>query len=288
MLARQFHRIFPFAQLRTAKWILKRKQNENLDSIELFGYEVPLPARTTVHVLLSIEGEKWIEDRCWLQAHLREGMVIMDVGANIGYLTLFFCKAVGPTGAVFAFEPEPDNFEELAGTVEHNHIEWCRTVNCACGRSDEEAFLVAGLNGHIQRDGIALPNCHMVSLDSFVKQHRISKVDLVKIDVEGFEANVLEGMSDILKYHRPILYVEVHPPGFCGNGDPQKVCSLLKKHYENIQAFRIWGDVKQRLPVLGRIRAGFRTEAIVRRNCETTLDEVMESTQHRYQLLALP
>ena len=105
-IARKFHRFFPFSQLRTANWILKSNRNKELSPIRLFGYEVPLRARTSVHVLLSIEGEKWVEDKFLLGPYLRQGMAVMDVGANIGYLTLFFCRAVGPRGAVFAFEPD--------------------------------------------------------------------------------------------------------------------------------------------------------------------------------------
>lgn len=287
-VARQFHRVFPFSQLRTAKWILKRNRNKELSSIKLFGYEVPLRARTTVHILLSIQGERWVEDRFLLQPYLRKGMVVMDVGANIGYLTLFFCRSVGPQGSVFAFEPEPDNFGDLARTIERNQIKWCTPVNSACGASDKEAVIASGLNGYVQPDNAGPPNCHMVSLDSFAAQRGIAKVDFVKIDVEGFEADVLLGMSEILRRDRPVLYVEVHPQGFCGNGDPQKVCSLLKNYYNQIFAFRIWGDVRQRLPAWARLRASFGSDHVVRRECETTLEEVMETTQHRYQLLAIP
>ncbi len=92
----------------------------------------------------------------------------------------------------------------------------------------------------------------------------------------------------MLKRHRPILYVEVHPPGFCGSGDPRRVCAILKDHYSEIHAFRIWGEVRQKLPVWDKVRASFGADHVVRRQCETTLDEVMETRQQRYQLLALP
>ena len=200
-------------------------------------------------LLLSIEGERWVDDRFSLKRYLQKGMVVMDVGANIGYLTLFFCRSVGPQGSVFAFEPEPGNVRELARTVEPNHIDWCTPIKCACGASDKEACVAFGLNGCVQPDSAGPPNCHMVPLDSFVARRGISKVDFVKIDVEGFEADVLVGMSEILKRDRPVLYVEAHPPGFCGNGDSRNVCSLLKNYYDKIFAFRIWGDVRQRLPV---------------------------------------
>jgi len=257
-------------------------------SAKLFGYEVPLQARTTVHVLLLIEGERFVEDRIFLQPYVHEGMTVIDVGANIGYLTLLFCRSVGPRGAVFAFEPEPSNFEELARSIVHNQIKWCTPVNFACGASEKEVGLSFGLNGHVQPDGAGPPNCHMVSLDSFVAQRAIPKIDFVKIDVEGFEADVLLGMSKTIQRDRPVVYLEVHPPGFCGNGNPQKVCSLLKSYYNSIFAFRIWGDVRQHLPVWTKIRASLCADHIVRRECETTLEEVMENRHYRYQLLALP
>lgn len=120
--AHQFHRFFSFAQLRTADRILKRNLNGALMPAKLFGYEVPVHARTNVHVLLSIEGEESVQGSIVFGPHLREDMTTIDVGANIGYLTLFFCNRVGAQGQVFAFELEPDNFRELVRSIEHNHI----------------------------------------------------------------------------------------------------------------------------------------------------------------------
>jgi FkbM family methyltransferase len=286
--AHQFHRFFPFAQLRTANWILKRNPNGTLMPAKLFGYEVSLQARTSVHVLLSIEGEGFVQDSIFLGPHLREGMTAIDVGANIGYLTLFFCHRVGAQGQVFAFEPEPDNFRELVRSIEHNHIKWCTPLNLAVGASDGPASLTFGLNGYIRPDRAGEPNCCMVSLDSFAAQRAIPRIDFVKIDVEGFEADVLLGMSKILERHRPIIYVEVHPAGFCGSGDPRKVCSLLRRHYDNITSYRVWADVRQHLQLWDKIRGSFGADDMVRNKCRTTLKEVMESQQHRYQLVALP
>ena len=59
-------------------------------------------------------------------------------------------------------------------------------------------------------------------------------------------------------------------------------------HYDKIFAFRIWGEVRQRLPVWSKVRASFGADYIVRRECEATLEEVMDTKQYRYQLLALP
>jgi hypothetical protein len=63
---------------------------------------------------------------------------------------------------------------------------------------------------------------------------------------------------------------------------------LLQNYYPNLLAFRIWGEVRQRLPIWARVRASFGVDASMQSQCKATLEEVMENTAQRYQLLALP
>jgi hypothetical protein len=117
--ARWFHKIFPFAELRTAKWTLSRYRHAELPAAKLFGYDLALEPRTSVHVLLYLERERFVEDAIFLGPYIRECMTAFDIAANLGYLTLLLCRKVGPTGHVFAFEPEPENFGELVRNVEN-------------------------------------------------------------------------------------------------------------------------------------------------------------------------
>ena len=110
--ARWFHKLFPFAELRTAKWILSRDGHAEPPAAKLFGYDLALEPRISVHVLLYLERERFVEGAIFLGPYIREGMTAFDIGVNIGYLTLLLCRKVGPTGHVFAFEPEPETFRE--------------------------------------------------------------------------------------------------------------------------------------------------------------------------------
>jgi FkbM family methyltransferase len=286
--ARWFHTMFPFAELRTAEWILSRYGHAELPVAKLFGYDLALKPRTSVHVLLYLERERFVEDAIFLGPYIREGMTAFDIGANIGYLTLLLCREVGPTGHVFAFEPEPENFRELVQNVEKNRISFCVPLQLAVGATDCRVALALGLNGYVQTEAAMEPKCRMVSLDSFVKQHGIPEVDLVKIDVEGHELDVLLGMSKVIDHDRPILYVEVHPLGFCGRGNPEEVCSFLQRYYHRIVVYRTWGEVRGQLSNLKKLWNTFVPTNHIRKRCETTLDQVRACPTGRFQLLCLP
>ena len=113
------------------------------------------------------------------------------------------CKVVGPRGVVFCVRTGPRELPASCANRGTHHIEWCTTVNSACGTSDGPAYLATGLNGYIQARSDSVANCRMTSLDSFTDERKLSKVDLVKIDVEGFEMDVLSGMSAMVKRDRP-------------------------------------------------------------------------------------
>jgi FkbM family methyltransferase len=130
---------------------------------------------------------------------LRPGDVAVDVGAMIGYYTVILAKYVGPTGRVHAFEPDPDNFALLASNVELNGYDHVRCTNALVGsgagrgqlwrapsnRGDHHAFQTAG------RDAV---DVDVVALDDVFDE----PVDLVKIDVQGYESHVLAGMRGLI------------------------------------------------------------------------------------------
>ena len=67
----------------------------------------------------------------YLASTLETGQVFLDIGANIGFYTLFAAQRVGPTGRVFSFEPDPMTFESLRKSVERNGFDWAKCVNAA-------------------------------------------------------------------------------------------------------------------------------------------------------------
>jgi FkbM family methyltransferase len=290
--AKWIHKLFPFCQLRTAKFLLRLNKGSALKvECTLFNYKIELDAhRSTVHILIFMLGEKFLEDDVtFLGPHIKEGMTVFDVGANIGYITYFLCNQIGPKGRVFSFEPDPDNFAELSNNVIRNNVVFCRPVQTAVGSFDGTVAFNFGLNGSVNTGPGPEPNCKITSLDSFVREHSIPQVDLIKIDVEGYELDVLEGMSEILSNgKRPLLYIEAHPMGFGGKGDPARVCSVLEKYYTNIYAYLPLGDLRSTFSKRNKLLTSIVPKKYPLEKCKVTLSEVKKNTKLRYQLLCLP
>lgn len=162
-----------------------------------------------------------------LQATVAElvqpGMVVYDVGANIGYISLLLARAVGAGGQVFSFEALPANVERLRANLALNKLPAAvRVVPAAvveCARQVE--FLVGPSNGTGKAAGSAgrqnlaysqtvrVPG---ISLDEFVYSGGNPPPQVVKMDVEGGEVLALPGMQRLLQEARPLVLLELHGP----------------------------------------------------------------------------
>ncbi len=145
-----------------------------------------------------------------------------DVGANIGYVSLALAKATGQAGRVVAFEPLPANLVRLRANMalnpEGNRVQ---VVGAAVGANNSQAaFMVHGSGGmgKLQtakgrqteyEDPITV---EVISLDDWIKDNGLAPPGLIKIDVEGGEAAVLEGLGRTLNNDRPVILIELHGP----------------------------------------------------------------------------
>jgi FkbM family methyltransferase len=150
---------------------------------------------------------------------LRAGDTFVDVGANWGYFTLAAAHWVGAGGRVLAFEPEPRLFEMLTSNLEANGLAFVRAHRVAAaagpGRLGFTAFRADGGNWGRSRSVAAggRPDfdCETVGLDDALDAAGIGRVQLTKIDVEGGEAAVLDGMGRGLADGRyRYVFVECH------------------------------------------------------------------------------
>lgn len=138
------------------------------------------------------------DDEQFLSHYLAPGMTYVDVGANIGTTTLAGARAVGATGVVVAFEPHPQTFRDLSDSVALNpelaaHITLVESaVGDVTGRVAISDLAENDVN-HINATGIPVS---MTSLD--VALEGIAHIDLLKIDVEGYERNVFRGAKKTL------------------------------------------------------------------------------------------
>jgi len=166
--------------------------------------------------------EEWeyetIEVFCRLSKHARK---VLDIGANTGIYSLIACAAHHET-TVMAFEPVPRIYEQLQRSILRNNFQdRCSTMNAAVSDSEGEAQF------HVPNHGIptvsslhlegfrgiegTLITVPLVTIDGLLKEDE--PVDLVKIDVEGFEDHVLRGMLRTIQNHQPAIILECNVDG---------------------------------------------------------------------------
>lgn len=150
-----------------------------------------------------------------VQSVVCPGWVTVDIGANIGYFTLLLAKLVGPRGRVIVFEPLPENFDVLRENVDlngyRNVILEPKAVLDTPGSARlyrQREHLLTGTASVVQGQGVGL-RVPAVSLDAYLDAIG-ERVNFVKIDVEGAEAAVLNGMRRTLTEDRPGVLVELH------------------------------------------------------------------------------
>jgi FkbM family methyltransferase len=143
-----------------------------------------------------------------LKAVLREGSTFVDVGANVGFFTRMASHLVGPAGAVMAIEPSPTALRLLR--LNTRDLENVRVLAQGLGaRTGVTTFYVRkrGDTSSFDHDPKAKPvSVEVSTLDAITKV--CSKVDLIKIDVEGYERDVIAGGLGSIEKHRPIVYFE--------------------------------------------------------------------------------
>ena len=157
----------------------------------------------------------------WM-AMLRPGQVVCDIGAHYGYFTLLAAQRVQPSGRVIAFEPAPGIRTRLQANLALNGNTSVTVEPLAIGAGPGTALLdtTDSTNtgrAHVVRSVTADSNKEVstvavTALDQYCREKGIQHVDLIKMDIEGSEADALEGMKDGLasgKY--PRLLVEIHP-----------------------------------------------------------------------------
>lgn len=171
-------------------------------------------------------GRYEVAERNLMRPFLEPGQVIVDVGANVGYLTRFFSQSVGPTGKVCAFEPNPMIFSLLKRNVAKFKHASVHNVALSTSAGEAQLFL-AGRDHSVASFAREYSATHvfyqdsgelnsisvkLVNGDDFLHQIQLDKIDVLKIDVEGWELNVLDGLAQtIAASPRLTIFCEFNP-----------------------------------------------------------------------------
>lgn len=164
-------------------------------------------ARSNAQKLLFLEGERYVPERTLLRRLAKPGATVIDVGANIGYFALLFAEAVGEHGRVLCVEPDPANLRELRRNVERNGLSNVEVLATAAGSRDGMVGLMTGLNSRVTDDGAGVLQVPVRMVDSIAPE----RVDLLKVDVEGFEWEVLKGAARVIEAGGATVWLELHP-----------------------------------------------------------------------------
>jgi FkbM family methyltransferase len=163
---------------------------------------------------LAADGVYEPELASFLRDHLRPGGVFVDVGANIGVFTVMAARMVGPSGRVVAIEASPRVYPYLEHNVRTNGLENVRLRHCAAAHEENPGIAFYEAPASHFGMGALSPQFHATptpvashTLDRILAEENVGPVDLVKLDVEGFEANVFRGAHRLLTSDSPPLIV---------------------------------------------------------------------------------
>lgn len=144
------------------------------------------------------------ESVVWCMKLICPGMVVVDIGAHIGYYSRLFSRLVGKSGCVFSFEPCSENYPVLSKNLSHHRYRNVAIFKKAVGAKNTQAtlFISPGHSNHSLNAGftesVGQEQVEITPLDLILEQQGISQVDFIKVDVEGFEIEVLNGMRGII------------------------------------------------------------------------------------------
>lgn len=151
-----------------------------------------------------------------LKSVVSDGMVVIDIGANIGYYALIEAQGVGERGKVLALEPVDSNFALLVRNIRINDYRNLTPIQVAIGDHNGKAimYLSRKSNCHsiVRRSASdETSEVEIVTLDRFVEVQGLTSVGLIRMDIEGYEFTALDGMLGTLRELRPLVFLELHP-----------------------------------------------------------------------------
>lgn len=171
-----------------------------------------------------------------------KNLVVFDVGTNIGETLLNFAKLV-PNGQVHGFEPDIINYDRCCENLKMNTFTNIQLNNLGLGSEAGQYFIKT--NTPSNRGGNKISTqfienntqiINIVTLDQYMVDKKLTKVDLIKIDVEGYELHVLKGATELIKKSKPVFFIELDDNNLKEQGHSAKaLIHFLSEHNYSIK-----------------------------------------------------
>ncbi|MBI5540690.1 MAG: FkbM family methyltransferase [Bacteroidia bacterium] len=248
--------IFPIKQRLFWKGVRKRlkswdkivEEKESTKIITTDNIRFNLYKDDVLSKLIYAENFEWAEKE-WLKSFLKPGMICYDLGANIGFYTLLSAYLTFPNGKIVSLEPVSKTFDRLKANIDINDkISNC--VSCykiaASNSAGELEIFTASKDLHAWNSLVAPQNkdefikeiIKTISLDSLFENENLPVPDFIKIDVEGWEENVLIGAKHILTKFSPTLLIEFTKDNLLRAGTSyQKLINILSDYGYNLYEY---------------------------------------------------
>lgn len=170
----------------------------------------------------------------------KKGDTVLDFGAHIGLFAAMASQAVGPTGKVYAFEPSPSTNQLLKKTVQINNAAgiistFQKAVGGSIGKttffvSEGQADNANSLVNYKEDRPFHGIEIDVTTIDAFVQEQQLTKIDFIKIDVEGAEYDAMKGAVETFKRFKPKAILAIHPEPVKAKGDSlEAIYDLVKE-----------------------------------------------------------
>lgn len=160
---------------------------------------------------IGLYGEYSHDEMELLRRVLKTGDTVIEVGANIGSLTIPIAQYIGNSGRIYAFEPQRITFQVLCGNIALNNLYNVWAYNKGVGKKNKKEKIFEGLysgnNGAFAiADNHGQYEIEIVALDDL----NFEKCDLLKIDAEGMDAEIIQGATELIKRYQPYISMEAN------------------------------------------------------------------------------
>ena len=145
------------------------------------------------------------------EKYIKPGMTVLDIGASTGVHTLRMAKLAGETGKVYAFEPSDWMHERLLNNIKLNDFKNIVTEKIALSEVTKKALYLSEQHDRVDKKPNPRKYIRMqyMKLDDYFAKGRITALDFIKMDVDGYECRILEGATKTIKKYKPIMIIEI-------------------------------------------------------------------------------